>query len=246
MIIKEFGDRSKPAVILLHGGGLSWWSLEVAAKELAADYHVLTPIIDGHGEDGHTTFVSIEDSANKLLTYIDEHLGGAVFALGGLSIGAQIVTHMLTIRPAITRFAVIESALVCPIKGTDASAEMTKFFYGLTKRRWFAKWQAKALCIPDHLFERYYEDSMRISKLSLVNITRSNSNFALNKAISGTSAKVLVLAGEKELAVMKQSAGLIHEAIPGSVLHILPNMKHGEFSLIQPALYVAMLRDFFK
>ena len=153
---------------------------------------------------------------------------------------------MLSVRPAVARYAVIESALVCPIKGAGASAEMMKLFYGLTKKRWFAKWQAKALCVPDHLFERYFEDSMRISKLSLVSITKSNGRFELNKDISGTTATVLVLAGKKEIAVMKKSAGMIHEAIPGSVLRIIPNMKHGEFSLTRPSAYVAMLKDFFK
>lgn len=245
MIIKEFGDASKPSIILLHGGGLSWWSFEAAAKELALDYHVLTPVIDGHGEDGDTTFVSIEESANKLLAIIDESFGGTVFALGGLSIGAQIVAQMLSVRPEIARYAVIESALVCPIKGADASAEMLKLFYGLTKKRWFAKWQAHALCVPDHLFERYYEDSMCMSKLSLVNMTRSNGNFALSKDITSTTAKVLIVVGEKELAVMKRSAEGLHKEIPESEMHVMPNMKHGEFSLTQPSSYVAMLKNFF-
>ena len=26
MKFKEFGDKNKPAIVLLHGGGLSWWS----------------------------------------------------------------------------------------------------------------------------------------------------------------------------------------------------------------------------
>ncbi len=245
MIVKEFGDNTKPTVILLHGGGLSWWSLEAAAMELALEYHVLTPVLDGHGEDGDTVFVSIEESARKLLAYIDECFGGKVFALGGLSIGAQIVTHILSIRPTVTQYAIIESALVCPIKSAAAIAGTTKLFYGLTKKRWFAKWQAKALCVPDNQFERYFKDSLRISKLSLVNMTRSNGNFKLRKEISKTAANVLVLAGEKEIAVMRRSADMIREAIPNSVLRIIPNMKHGELSLTQPTAYVAMLRDFF-
>jgi len=245
MICKEYGGMEKPVVILLHGGGLSWWSLEAAAEELSDEYHVVTPVLDGHGENGDTLFISIEESAGKLLTWIDERFGGVVFALGGLSIGAQIVAQMLTVRPGVARCAVIESALVCPIKGAEASAGMMKLFYGLIKKRWFAKWQAQALCVPDALFERYYQDSMRMSSESLANMARSNSRFVLSEDIAKTSARVLVMVGEKERPMMKRSAEILHKSIPRSVLYVAKNLKHGELSLTQPREYAALLRRFF-
>jgi pimeloyl-ACP methyl ester carboxylesterase len=245
MIYKEFGSNGKPSVILLHGGGLSAWSLEAAARELSSDYLVVTPVLGGHGEDGDTTFHSIAKTAEKLLCYIDERFGGSVFALYGLSIGAQIVAQTLAKRLDVARFAVIESALVCPIRGAGAWAEMMRPVYGLTKKRWFAKWQAKALCVPDALFEKYYQDSMRMSEQTLVNMVKSNSGFALDKDITRTSAEVLVLAGEKEKNMMKRSAIMIQNTIPGSELKIIPNMKHGEFSMAYPHEFASMLRDFF-
>lgn len=66
MIFKEFGDKSKPAIIMLHGGGLSWWSLKPQIEALQKKYYVITPILDGHGEEWHTTFVSIQKSATCL------------------------------------------------------------------------------------------------------------------------------------------------------------------------------------
>ena len=36
--------------------------------------------------------------------------------------------------------------------------------YGLIKRRWFSKLQAKTLCVPDSLFETYYHDSLKMTK----------------------------------------------------------------------------------
>lgn len=28
MKFREFGNKEKPSIILIHGGGLSWWSLK--------------------------------------------------------------------------------------------------------------------------------------------------------------------------------------------------------------------------
>ena len=58
MIFTEVGSRAHSTIILLHGGGLSDWSWKGVAEALVERYHVVTPVIDGHGEDGRTEFHS--------------------------------------------------------------------------------------------------------------------------------------------------------------------------------------------
>ncbi|RDU23566.1 alpha/beta fold hydrolase [Anaerosacchariphilus polymeriproducens] len=247
MKFKEFGNKRLPTIILLHGGGLSWWSLQNVVDELEHEYHIVLPIIDGHGEDGDNTFISIQESANTLISYIDQNYSGQVYAIGGLSLGAQIVTQILSIRKDITKFAIIESALVYPIKGTAVmTVPMFKLLYGLIKKKWFSKLQAKSLCVPEELFDRYYKDSLQISKQSLINITLSNGNYNLNNLISKTEAKVLIIVGSKELNIMKKSAKLLHETVVGSELYIANSMSHGEISLVHSRDYVSLLKKFFK
>ncbi len=67
MKYKTFGDKTRPVIILLHGEGLSWWSLMSIVRLLQTEYYIVTPIIDGHGEDGATDFISIRACAKKLL-----------------------------------------------------------------------------------------------------------------------------------------------------------------------------------
>ena len=69
MLFKEIGVKGNPTMILLHGGGLSDWSLQGVVEKLKNEFYVITPIIDGHGEDGHEDFVSIENSATKLIIF---------------------------------------------------------------------------------------------------------------------------------------------------------------------------------
>ena len=246
MKYREFGSEKKPVVIMLHGGGLSWWSLMGIVDVLKDQYRVITPIIDGHGEAGDTTFISIEESAQKLISYVDLHHEGKVFAMTGLSIGAQILTEVLSLRPEITKFAIIESALLFPMRGITAlTVPMVNLTYGLVKKRWFAKIQAETLFVPDGLFEQYYQDSFKISKQSLINITLSNGNYSVREEISATKAKVMVIVGGKELGVMKRSARKLHEMIKGSQLCVMSGMKHGEVSLVHQKEYIQLMKTLF-
>lgn len=246
MIFKETSNKGFPTVILLHGGGLSDWSLQKVIESLQTEFHVVTPIIDGHGEDGGEPFISIEDSAAKLLHYIDTHCQRKVFAIGGLSIGAQIVTEVLSQRMEIADYAIIESALVYPIKGIGLMTVPTyQLFYGLVKQRWFSKMQAKALRIPSTMFEQYYKDSLNISKQSLINITLSNGSYDLKGGIEKNKARVLIIVGDKEIGIMKKSAKRLHDAIANSELYVAPKMGHGEISLAHWERYVELLKSLF-
>ncbi len=246
MLFKEFGHPDAPTVILLHGGGLSWWSWQPIIDRLMPAYHVVTPVIDGCGEDAHEPFESIEASAQTLLRYIREHCGGRVHALGGLSLGAQIAVETLSVQPDVAAFAVIESALVLPIRTTKTlTVPMVRLSYPLIQKRWFARLQAKELCVPDTQFERYYADSLKLSKASLVKTIQSNGTYALKPGIAKATAKTLILVGEKELAVQKKSAQALLASLPDGRLYTAPGMKHGELSLRHPGLYVEKLLALF-
>lgn len=247
MLFHTFGSPEKPTIILLHGAGLSWWAYHKVAELMAEEYHVVLPTIDGYGEDADDTFESIERSAEKLIAYIKQEHGGHVFAVGGLSLGGQIAVEVLCQQADITDYAVLESALVIPIPGTRAMVAPTvRMSYGLIRNRWFAKMQAKALSLPDEMFENYFADSLKVSRESLINTLLSNGTYVLKGELSRTQAKTLILVGGREVSAEIKSAHKLHEAIAGSELYIAPGLKHGELSLIHPEEYVSRLNAFFR
>lgn len=246
MIFKEFGNKNNPVIIFLHGGGLSWWSFKPQIEALQKDYFVITPIIDGHGDDWENTFVSIRKSAERVIEYIEANCNGKVFAICGLSIGAQIVVEIMTQKSDITENAIIESALVIPMKmATKLTVPLYNLSYGLIKKRWYAKLQAKTLNVPEEWFESYFLDSSRMTKESLINITNSNGDYSISPTLQNTKAKTLILVGEKELSIMRKSAQLLHETIKNSSLKVIEKSGHGEISLIHSGQYIALLKDFF-
>lgn len=139
MKIIEYGEKNSEVIMLLHGGGLSWWNYRDEANLLKGNYHVVLPVLDGHsGSD--TPFTTIEDNAKELISYIDMNFDGAILAIGGLSLGGQILVEMLSQRSDICRFAVIESALVVPMSLTAALIAPTfGISYGLIKKNGFLR-----------------------------------------------------------------------------------------------------------
>ena len=237
----EYGAHNSKTVILLHGGGLSWWNYREVTQLLADKYHVVLPILDGHA-DSDAPFNSIEDTAAKIISHIDEHFGGKILALGGLSLGGQIAVEMLTQRPDICRFALIESVLVKPMKLTHALIKPTfGMSYSLIKQKWFAKLQAAYLGIPKKLFNDYFRDACKISKEDMIAFLESNSAYSIKPALRDTQTKVHIVFGSKEQASICTSGKLLNRMIPDSTLEVLPGYRHGDLSLNHPQAYAQML-----
>ena len=243
MTVVEFGKQNEDTVLLLHGGGLSWWNYREAARLLEAQYHVVLPVLDGHA-DSDASFTTIENHAARLITYIDTHFSGRVLAIAGLSLGGQVVVEMLSQRQDICQYALIESALVKPMKLTSALIEPTfGMSYGLIKQKWFAKLQADYLGIPKALFDDYYRDTCKISKEDMIAFLKANSVYTIKPGLTETKAKVKIVAGAKEQKDIRDSAILMNRAIPGSEVEILPGLRHGDLSINHPQHYVRILTE---
>ena len=167
MTVVEYGQQNPDTVMLLHGGGLSWWNYRQAAQELAEQYHVVLPVLDGHA-DSDAPFTTIEENAARLISYIDNRFDGQLLALGGLSLGGQIAAEMLSQRQDICRYALLESTLTKPAKLTAALIGPTfGMSYGLIKQKWFAKLQSDYLYCNVHLYIHVPRHGLKLGLIAL-------------------------------------------------------------------------------
>lgn len=243
MVCREFGADRHETVVLLHGGGLSWWNYRAEAELLQSEYHVVLPVLDGHaGSD--RPFTSIEDNAAELIAWIDGNCGGSVLLIGGLSLGAQIALEALSQRSGVCRCALVESASVIPSRLTGALiGPALGSSYGLIKSRRFAKMQFKSLRINGSLFEDYFRDTREIAKADMTAFLKASASYSLKDPIAATTARVHVLAGERERRGMLRSAEMIKRRVPDCTARILPGLYHGGFSLNHPDRYVGYLKS---
>ncbi len=243
MNYREYGDPAKKTILLLHGGGLSWWNYREAAQLLQDMYHVILPVLDGHaGSD--RPFTTIEENASEIISFIDAHLGGSVPIIGGLSLGAQILIEMLSQRGNICDHALIESASVIPSGLTNALVGPAfGSSYGLIKNRSFAKLQFRSLHMKQDLFEDYYRDTCLIGKEDMIAFMKANTAYSLKDAFGSVPTDVHVYFGEKETGTIRHSAEKILEKLPSCKMHCLPGLYHGEFSINHADDYAAAVKE---
>jgi pimeloyl-ACP methyl ester carboxylesterase len=243
MRFREYGAEHNDTILLLHGGGLSWWNYREAAEKLQNDYHVVLPILDGHaGSD--RPFTTIEDNASEIISFVDEQLGGSVLLIGGLSLGGQLLLEMLSQRGNLCTYALVESAAVLPSGITNALiGPAFGSSYGLIKNKSFARLQFQSLHLKPQLFEDYYRDTSQISKSDMIAFMKANTSYALKKTFIDASAEIHVYVGEKESGELRRSAEAICRLRPSCKLHRMKGLRHGEFSINHADRYANAVRN---
>lgn len=246
MIVTEFGIKNEEVIILLHGGGLSWWNYTDEIELLKNQFHIILPALDGHsGSDADHT--SIEDNAARIIKYIDEKFDGQVLMICGLSLGGQILLEILSQRKDICKFAIIESALALPIPVTHSLIELSiKLSYGLIQQKWFSKLQMRSLKIRSDLFDDYYRDTRAISSENYIRFMESNSAYRVKPSLSLCRTKSVIVVGSKERPIMKKSAKMIQNLIPNSELIIVKDYHHGDLSMNHADEYVKYMTTLMK
>lgn len=98
--------------------------LQLSGRNTGAekDYTLIVPVLDGHGSEAQKPFISIQQCAEELLTYLQEFYNGHIQVLSGFSLGAQIAVSMLSMKPDLCEYAMIESAMMQPVKLQSWSA----------------------------------------------------------------------------------------------------------------------------
>ncbi len=230
---KEYGNKEGPLLLFLHGGGAGGWMWDKQV-DYFTNYHCLIPTLQGHGERSAESTFSIKGNAQEMIELLEGKKKGREINIIGFSIGAQITLEILSLAPTLIHSAVINSALIMPIKvAKPLIAPSIKLTSPLIKNRTFSKIQAKQLYIDDRTFEKYYEDSLKMSVSTLIEVLQENMAYELPKSFSKTTARILVTVGEKEKAVMRKSAIKIAKSHSTSSCIVIPKVGHG-FSLAQP------------
>ena len=217
MKFHEFGDKNLPSILLIHGGGSSWWNYLRQARILSEEYRVILPTLNGHGEEYQLDYVSTEDSALEILDYIKANCGGKLLAIGGVSLGGQIAMELLSLDSEIAEKAIIDGSLCIP---QPRLARFSILLISLFGKLMFSKPVCKLqlrlmnkiypqLAYPDEIKNYYMEDMPRTPIKTLATIYKTYmGHYKLKSRISKSKAQVLYIYGEKELNCVKASAKL--------------------------------------
>lgn len=249
MEFKEFGEKNKPIIILIHGFCMSWklWNSQI--QSFMKDYHVIVPVLEGHEDNNHTTFTSVENNADKIIDYMGRHGYKEIFAICGLSLGGAVTVNILAQNKLIVKKAIIDAGIT-PMHISKARELL--IVYGDLFRTSLARKNKKILekAFKPKDYSRAIVDEMyvilqNISNSTVKNVFYSVDTYKLPKDLSKINTEIRYWYGSKEEKERKRDADFITNTFSNAKSEMFEGYAHGQLCLGNPKLYLKCAYDFF-
>jgi pimeloyl-ACP methyl ester carboxylesterase len=236
----ESGNKKKPAIIFLHGGGLSSKSWIPVMEKLEADFYCLAPDLPEQGKSISIKPFTLDDSSEKVADIIREKVSGKKAHLVGLSLGGALVITMLRLCPELIETAMVTGTAAKLGEGLGkfsiSMLWMLKFYSPKTLVEATIKQQG----IPAQYRDLVYDDllmtgpDLAFNKSTITELM--NMELPLNNEVP-----LLACVGSKETIPAKQAAKKLIQMVPHTQGVIVPGLNH-VWALQDPELFAQTVR----
>ncbi|EKQ53338.1 MAG: putative hydrolase or acyltransferase of alpha/beta superfamily [Methanobacterium sp. Maddingley MBC34] len=245
LFIKESGQENPETIIFLHGGGLAGWIWDEQVKTFQ-DYHCLIPDLPEHGQSAETKPFTIASAAEMVVDLIQTRTRNGKAHLVGLSLGAQIIVQILATHPEVVDHALINGTLIHGIPHQDVLLKLLNYTFKVYEpvkdTDFFIKANMRTYNISKSYFHKFKESTLQIKADSLDRILHENLFFKLPSGLEKANVPVLVMMGEKDYKVIKESARDLVKVLPNSSAYIVPGLGH-VWNMESPELFNRVLRS---
>jgi 3-oxoadipate enol-lactonase len=241
-------EGSGSPVTLVHGVGSNLESWDAIAARLARRYRVIRMDLRGHGQSSRIETCSLEDFLEDVTLVLDA-LGVSRTHLVGFSLGGMIAQGFaLTYPDRVDRLALISAvAGRTPEERANVQARARKVreegiasVVAAAEDRWFTEgFRRRNPELVARRLEELKANDHRSYSAAYTVFTESD----LGSRLHGIRHPTLVVTGEHDVGSNTRMARFMHEAIPGSTLHILPGLRHSVL-LEAPEEIAALLEGF--
>lgn len=250
MEIKEFGFGNKRIALLIHGGYVSWKTLNTQILELQKDYHVFVPILDGHNLDDDSELISIEQEAAQILSYFENQNILHIDVMYGASLGADIVLEILFQNGNFSKYAFIESGslginklLAIPLVFITKTA-MYKGVRGSKRWEKFIDNFLEGIKMPEELYQDTKDILKHMSKRTIENVQKLVCNYKLKASAKDIATKCLVVYTSKEKSYMEKPYKKLASMNRNFSIKCLDGYNHGQLCIGEPCRQLEMLKEF--
>ncbi len=251
--VRECGSDDAPTICFLHGGGISGWMWRPQVEALQVTYHCLIPDLPEHGLSASVQPFTIADATHRIAELIRECGHGGRAHVIGLSEGAQITVSLLGSAPEVVDHAIISSALLHPFPGVGrlgprAFALIFRLFAAPFQRAdWYIRLNMRyGNSFPEQYFAEIREDTRRMTATSFAHIMLENQRFRTPAGLDQVQVPAFIVAGQHELALVRQSARDLAAALPAGQGYLVAFSKRAaeehSWNVQRPELFDAVTR----
>lgn len=260
---RDQGQRSGPAIILLHGSNSSLHTWEPLVQRLGDDYRVVTLDLPGHGLTGGTPDKDYgADGMAAAVDVVAAKLGLDHFILGGNSMGGWVAWRYALAQPDRVDALLLLDAAGMPLRKGEKAPKSNVGFRILKYP--FGRWLAtqitpralveqslrgsveKQAIVDEAMIDRYWE-LLRFpgNREATVLRARMNREPAMGARIGEIKAPTLILFGKQDRIINASAAQSFHERMPGSEVVLLDGIGHLPMEEA-PDATAAAIADFLK
>ncbi len=221
MYVNESGDAAAPAVVFLHGGGVSgrMWRDHLARLP---QFHCLAPDLPGFGRSNHLPPRSRAETADLIAALIRARVPAGRAHVVGLSWGGGIAHELLGAHPGLVDRVVIDGAGVLPWAGNGPFLLAITAISPFLHTRPVVAFMAGTVSMDEVGREDLRLASRRAFREAFVEGFKGG----ISRAEIDASSPTLLVAGEKERIVRESNAAQA-AMMPNAVALFAPGLGHG-------------------
>jgi pimeloyl-ACP methyl ester carboxylesterase len=231
MEIEYRSEGSGPPVTLVHGVGANLGSWDAIAERLSRRYRVIRLDLRGHGQSSRIETCRLGDFLDDVSLVLDT-LGIAHTHLVGFSLGGMIAqAYVLAYPERVDRLALIsavagrtdEERANVQARARKVREEGIASVVAAAEDRWFT--EAFRMKNPE-VVARRLEELKANDPRSYAAAYAVFAEVDLGSRLRDIRHPTLIVTGEHDVGSNTRMARFMHDAIAGSTLRILPNLKH--------------------
>lgn len=223
-----YGDKSKPAILFIHGMASTALLCYEPILRYFEDYYVVLAEVDGHS-DQCDELLDLSDNCSEIEKYVADNLHGRLFCLSGFSMGGTMAVEIAG------RGKIDISKLHLDAAFLTKMGILTKPYEFV-----FCKaiaWMIKGKKIPRFLMDSFMgKDNRSVAEMLYTGVTpgsiKSACEFIYKYDMPENMRKfkgdTVFWYGENE-AYPKKSAVLLKKYLPDMKIKVFPGMGHGQY-----------------
>jgi pimeloyl-ACP methyl ester carboxylesterase len=233
------GDPADPAVVLLHGLGVSSWMWDDQVAALSDRFHCIAIDLPGNGGSHAVPWESTAGTAAVVADVVADTAAGGTAHVVGLSLGGYVALALLAAHPERVRSAVVSGVTTDPLRPAWLYGALVRANLRLLDVPAFVRASARMMGIPEQARAAYVADAARMSRDGARRVYAELLHHR-TPDLGPHADRVLAVAGDRE--VRAAHAALRRLAAAGATAALAPRAHHA-WNGEHPELFSRMVRD---
>ena len=242
LYIDERGSKDNPAIVFLHGLGVSSWMWHDQLTALAQDYHCLAIDLPGNGESYQTEWVSFADSAAQVAEVIKKCTLQGQAHVVGLSLGGYVALHVLAHHPEVVDHMIVSGVTSRPFDNPGRWRMMMRVMVPFMRSSLGLSITGRMMQIPPETRSLYKRDGKRLTRLTYDRVYDHLLDKGMPDVLTERERPLLAVAGDAEVQMIKDQLADFSTLIPNGRAAIVPDAHH-TWSAEYPELFTQMVRQ---